>query len=150
MSGRGTSNHDLNHKMRLIKGYKGAVSVDQIPPRLRKGESIIVNLEDSSQGGSHWVCVIVLPKFVLYFCPFGGSPDPRVVSMMERSRGRRMIINTSSQYQMDDADSCGHFCVYTLTRLQTPSDLYTVLYEDLDPLPTPRNEKTVRKFWSSL
>jgi len=150
MTGRGTTNHELDAKLKGTTGYLGARSVDQIPNRLRAGQSLIVNLQDSTQGGSHWVCVAVLPRHVLYFCPFGGAPDPRVLAMMERSRGRRSIINTTSQYQHSDSGSCGHFCVYVLRRLSEGVSLYDVLYTDLDPMPTKRNERVIHTLWKQM
>ena len=34
-----------------------------------------VNIDDGSQGGSHWICFIVRDNKSFYFDSFGGSPD---------------------------------------------------------------------------
>ena len=146
----GTTNVELDNKLASVKNFFGSRAFDMIPEKIKNGQSIIVNLQDSQHGGTHWACVIVLPKHVLYFCPFGGTADPKVVKMMEKSRGHRSLINTTSQYQDLSKDSCGHFCVFLIKRLSEGACLYDILYNELDPFASKRNERTVRRFWETL
>ena len=34
-----------------------------------------VNIDNGSQGGSHWTCFLIKDKRYYYFASFGGAPD---------------------------------------------------------------------------
>ena len=151
-SGRGSSSADLDRAMQGVAGYQGAVPVDRLPKTLKPRQSVIVNLQTSAEGGSHWVCAKHLRGLSLYFDPFGGQPDDRVLGLLHRSGGKAYINN--AQYQNKDSDRCGAYCVYVLQRIQEPKDIYRVLYEDLRPGwsagAQKRNEKRVEPVMDAL
>ncbi len=40
---------------KLLNNYLGTFPVDQVPTNLKKGDSLIFNLDDSTEPGSHWM-----------------------------------------------------------------------------------------------
>jgi len=137
-----TSNGQLDNAMRGVKGFLGTKGVDEIPQRLRKGQSLIINLQKSTEGGSHWVCARALDDGrAFYFDSYGGNPDDRVLAMLKRTSPR--VVNNTSMYQKKDTDTCGHFCVFVLKHLANGTSLYDVLYKHLTPDPSARNERAV-------
>ena len=55
-----------------IKYFRGIYSRDNLPDKIHKLETGIINLDDSMGGGSHWICYRNVDKqFCEYFDPFG-------------------------------------------------------------------------------
>ena len=148
----GSSSLDLNRVMAGTPGYRGAVPVDRLPKTLKQGQSLIINLQTSQEGGSHWVCLKHLSGLSLYFDPFGAPPDDRVLALLHRSGGTPYVNN--SQYQHKDSDRCGAYCAYVLQNVRSTNDIYRVLYEDLKPgwstAIQKRNEKRVAPHMQAL
>jgi hypothetical protein len=135
-----TSNSQLDEAMRGVVGFRGTVPVDQIPRKLGEGESVIINLQTSGEGGSHWVCAKALDDGrALYFDSYGGRPDDRVLAMLKRTSPK--VVTNTSQYQKKETGTCGHFCVLVLRLLAEEVPLYTVLYKRLTPEPSAKNER---------
>ena len=68
------SNIDLLHWVVPlgIKYFRGIYSRDNLPNKIHKLETGIINLHDSMGGGSHWVCCRNVDKqFCEYFDSFG-------------------------------------------------------------------------------
>ena len=53
-----------------IKHFRGIYSRDGLPKKIRK-ECGIINLDDITGPGTHWVCYRNLDSVVEYFDPFG-------------------------------------------------------------------------------
>ena len=55
-----------------IKHFRGIYSRDNLPDKIHKLETGIINLDDSMGGGSHWICYRKVDKqYCEYFDPFG-------------------------------------------------------------------------------
>ncbi len=44
---------------------------DQLPNKIRKNESMIINLDNSTGRGTHWVCFSKKDNVINYFDSFG-------------------------------------------------------------------------------
>ena len=66
-----------------------------------------VNIDNGSQGGSHWTCFIVKDNKSYYFDSFGGAPDKFLLNQL-----RKPI--TYHNYKIQDINSklCGSYCLY--------------------------------------
>ena len=53
-----------------IKHFRGIYSRDGLPKKIRK-ECGIINLDDMTGPGTHWVCYRNIDNLVEYFDPFG-------------------------------------------------------------------------------
>lgn len=61
-----TFNGELdNYAKFMIPKWRGVYAADQIP-KLKKGESAIINLDDSDEPGSHWVSIYQSTKLIVY------------------------------------------------------------------------------------
>ena len=66
-----------------------------------------VNIDDGSQGGSHWTCFIVKDNKSYYFESFGGQPDKFLLNQLPKAI-------TYHNYKIQDINSnlSGSYCLY--------------------------------------
>lgn len=139
-----TTTDQLDDAMKDVRGFLGTVPVDMLPTTpLKDNQSVIVNLQTSTEGGSHWVCCCRVKGRNVYFCPFGSPPDDRVVRFL----GSTCIISTG-KYQQLQSKQCGQFCVFFLRHLLQHKDMYRALYDDLRP--DEDNERIVKAYFSQI
>ena len=98
----------------------------------KRNMNLIINLQDSSQNGSHWVCLIIKGKNAFYFDSFGAKPDTYVTQYC-RQNGLRLGYNN---YIIQDLSSteCGVFCIALLKYLanNNKKELYKTSDEFID------------------
>ena len=61
-----------------IPNYIGCYMIDLLPNAPRKNECGILNLQPSSQIGSHWTCWFKNGTERIYFDSFGEAPPPEI------------------------------------------------------------------------
>ena len=66
-----------------------------------------VNIDNGSQGGTHWTCFIVKDNKSLYFDSFGGSPDKFLMNQLPKP-----IIYHNYKIQEINSQLCGSYCLY--------------------------------------
>ena len=69
-----------------------------------------VNLDDGSQGGTHWCTFYVKNNKSIFFDSFGFQPENILLNQLPKP-----IINHNYKIQdliMNYAKSCGYFCLY--------------------------------------
>lgn len=135
------SNFDIDGMLDSLDTFAGVFSRDKMPTVDNKrkkaarmnGECGVVNLDNDSGPGTHWVCYIVdknLP-FAFYFDSFGLAPPKEVVDYLKRLVNKPLSYN-SSQIQNITSILCGYYCVYVLKtfyRSKRDSDaVYDILY----------------------
>lgn len=104
---------ELNYlaKVLNIQHFRGVFMIDKLPKYPNKHESAIVNLEPSSELGSHWVCYVKQNNFVKYFDSFGNlKPPPQ---LLEYFKGLKITYNRE-RYQKWNTSVCGHLCLQYL------------------------------------
>lgn len=105
---------NLAHKLRLPNFRVDPK--DMLPDRLSDTATGIVNMDDSSGNGTHWVCYYNKPNSdVIYFDPFGTPIDPSILRFLKSSGMRVMAI--TNQIQDLKSDDCGYYCLYFLTSM---------------------------------
>ena len=142
----GTTSEDLSAHLHGLRGFRGIFSADTLPKTLKKHESLITNLQNASEGGSHWVCLAHLGGGqIFYYDPYGGNPDDRVLALIHRSKATP--VRNTSQYQSPSSVACGPYCVFALQALEGgragKDGLYTLLFETLQPDQFKKNEKII-------
>ena len=73
---------------------------------------MIINLDQSSNEGTHWVCLFIENKVAYYFDSFGLEPP---LEIKEYCKGKRYY--NSFRVQNVNEVICGHYCIYILYRL---------------------------------
>lgn len=82
------------------------LSKDELVGRVLTG-AYIINMQDSTGGGTHWVLLMVFPnKDVIYFDPFGLPPPEQVKTFIKK----RIAISNRDIQDMT-ATTCGYWCL---------------------------------------
>ena len=66
-----------------------------------------VNIDNGSQGGSHWICFRVKDNKSFYFDSFGGTPDKFLLNQLPKP-----IIYHNYKNQDINSKLCGSYCLY--------------------------------------
>ena len=72
-----------------------------------------VNIDDGSQGGTHWTCFYIKDNKSYYFDSFGGPPDKFLLKQLPKP-----IIYHNYKIQEIKSKSCGSFCLYLFYLLE--------------------------------
>ena len=86
-----------------------------------------VNIDNGSQGGTHWRCFIVKDKKSLHFDLFGGQPDQFLLKQLPKP-------TTYHNFKKQDMDSklCGSSCLYfcyLIERMKYYDTILKLLFE---------------------
>lgn len=110
----------------------------------------VINLEDESEGGSHWTAIIVRNGLCLYWDSFGCVPSLQVEKFLHQSKKPYLFNNKIVQ----DLESvlCGKFalgCIIYINKQPTGDfyelgDKYTSLFNNKTKL----NDKIILKLYT--
>ena len=68
-----------------------------------------INIDNGSQGGTHWCAFYVKDKRSYYFDSFGGAPDKFLLNQLPKP-----IIYHNYKTQDINSQLCGSYCLYFL------------------------------------
>lgn len=104
-----TTDEQLTRTARRLRipFFRGVFMRDSLPTSIRRNESGIVNLDDASGPGTHWVAYAKRGNDSIYFDGFGNLRPPREI---ERYLGANVQYNHRS-YQTFDQSICGQLCL---------------------------------------
>ena len=121
------SNFDLMEWVKRlgIKHFRGIYSRDGLPKKIKK-KCGIINLDEMSGPGTHWVCYRNLDSVVEYFDPFGLIMPNEVLKYFNTSGKPRV-------YSMDEIQNrntvlCGYWCLYYLIERQQGFGILDVIH----------------------
>ena len=66
-----------------------------------------VNIDNGSQGGTHWTCFYIKDNKSFYFDSFGGQPDKFLLNQLPKP-----IIYHNYKIQDINSKLCGSYCLY--------------------------------------
>ena len=136
------SNHDIDNKLFHLKGYRGCFAKDNLPKKIKRKEFSVINLDDSGNPGTHWVCIVNDPKcdFVEYFDSYGIMPSAEIHNYL-KTAGKDIRYNDN---QLQDIYSvrCGYFCCHYITERAKGIQPLDVLYA-LTQTPSAYNEDII-------
>lgn len=112
----------------------------------------ILNLENSGEGGSHWVALICTTKECFYFDSYGAPPIKRVHQLL-RQRYPQIYMNNTI-IQSLTSEMCGWFSVGLLLyvhfhprmELLDACDKYLNMFDDNEK----RNNKILKTYLNAL
>ena len=108
------SNISINDSLKNFKNFEGFYSKDQIT-LIENNKSLIFNLQNSDQSGSHWVSLSRKNNSIFIFDSFGVGHVPN--NLYKIYKNYNIITNI---YRIQDIDSnlCGMFyvlfCLYNV------------------------------------
>ena len=87
--------------------FNGVYSRDNLPNKIKDG-AYVINLDEYSDIGTHWVALWVNNNNVTYFDSFGVEHIPKKIIKFIENRN----INTNIfRIQAYDSIMCGYFCI---------------------------------------
>ena len=81
-----------------------------------------VNIDNGSQGGTHWTCFIVKDNISYYFDSFGGAPDKFLLNQLPKP-----IIYHNCKIQDINSQLCGSYCLYFFYLIERMNYYDTIL-----------------------
>lgn len=89
--------------------YKGTYTSDQIPYLTDKRPYCILNLDDSTQGGSHWVALVKYPKQSKYllYDSFGRKSSDIIPAALNKFGNGNVIDTEYDKEQKVEEMNCG-------------------------------------------
>ena len=110
-----------------IKNFRGIYSRDGLPKKIKK-ECGIINLDDITGPGTHWVCYRNGESgFYEYFVPFGLIMPNEVLDYFHTGPVKPIV------YSMDEIQNrstvlCGYWCLYYLLERQRGKSILDVIH----------------------
>ena len=101
------TNFDIQAYYQNEPRFIGVYSRDNLPDKIKDG-AYVINLDDYSDIGTHWIALYVNNKTVTYFDCFGIEHIPKEV---EKVIGNRNIVTNIYRIQNYDSIMCGYFCI---------------------------------------
>jgi hypothetical protein len=82
---------------------------DKLPKKMWENETGIVNLDNFSGVGTHWVCYKKLQNTVYYFDSFGNLPPP--IELQNYFKTAHSVLYNFDRLQKFGTSVCGHLCL---------------------------------------
>ena len=124
------SNFDLMDWVKKlgIKHFRGIYSRDRLPKKIRK-ECGIINLDDMTGPGTHWVCYRNIDNVVEYFDPFGLiMPNVALRYFNAASPSGKRIVYSMDEIQNRSSVLCGYWCLYYLLERQRGNSILDIIH----------------------
>ena len=95
--------------------FTGVYSRDNLPNKIKDG-AYVINLDEYSDIGTHWIALYVKNNVVTYFDSFGGEHIPKEIKTFinrpSSSASQNGNIKTNVfRIQTYDSIMCGYFCI---------------------------------------
>ena len=87
--------------------FNGVYSRDNFPYKIKDG-AYVINLDDYSDIGTHWIALYVNKKTATYFDSFGAEHIPKEIKKFLNNKN---IIANIFRLQSYDLEMCGYFCI---------------------------------------
>lgn len=119
------SNFDLDIICKALfkRKFRGVYPADRIP-LLAPYQSCILNLDGSSEPGSHWVAVARLrQKDIFFYDSFARSPKKIIPTLLKRYKGYSIRFDESDREQTTDQENCGANCISFLVVFYTLGEM---------------------------
>lgn len=123
--------HNFPHEE--SKYYAGCYAKDELRKMKAENRFYILNLDDSSGGGTHWVLLYcVLPHTVYYFDPFGAPPPEDVPHFLKSmfAAEDKIFLFTDDVLQNEHTQLCGYYCIYISKELLQGRTMNDILLHD--------------------
>ena len=115
----------LNSLLQTVPNYQGSFAVNELNQvKLRFPTFLVVNLDDRSGKGTHWIGLAIYMKSV-YICdtlggllPDSKSPKEWVYFLKMISTNRQLVVTR----KLSDKGLCGLFCVTFIKEMSRTND----------------------------
>ena len=87
--------------------FNGVYSRDNLPNKIKDG-AYVINLDEHSDIGTHWVALYVKSNDITYFDSLGVEHIPKEII---KFISRKNVIANIFRIQAYDSIMCGYFCI---------------------------------------
>jgi len=103
-----TNDIDDYCRQHIGRKYRGCFAYDMMP-KLGKGECCIINTDDSTQGGTHWVACVRDGKDVIMYDSFGREKN----EILPKLGGKYLMTDDDAEQKNNavDGETCGPRCI---------------------------------------
>lgn len=119
------SGHQVNELLHDVKGYRGVHMRDNLPKNIKAGQSIVINLDNSSGNGTHWTALYRDKEKLNYFDSFGMAPPQELVDLFPRVK----IVHNTHQFQPMSNTNCGAYSVYFIREMSSGTSVFDTLFK---------------------
>ena len=91
---------------------------DQLPKQSNNIETGIINLDNSSGEGTHWVAYAIDPRGIVYFDSYGLAP-PKEFMRYIKTKEFPIFYSTLPTQQLNDPPICGREVLNVLTEISS-------------------------------
>lgn len=105
---RPLTNIDILECAKHIPYFRGVFMKDKLPKKLKQIECGIVNLDNSTNKGTHWVAYVKLNNYCEYFDSYGNLKPP--LELLKYLKRCNLFYNYN-RFQNFNAINCGHLCL---------------------------------------
>ena len=128
-------------------------SRNDLPSKIKKG-AYVINLDEYENTGTHWVALLVKPKYAVYFDSFGIEHIPKEINKFIRSKelghafGNNYIKSNIFRIQAYDSIMCGYFCIECINYMLKGKTLldYTNLFSPND---FKKNDQVIKRIFKN-
>ena len=101
------TNFELRKHYENESRFNGVYSRDNLPNKIKDG-AYVINLDEYSDIGTHWIALYVKNNDITYFNSFGVEHIPKEIIKII---GRKNVIANIFRVQAYDSIMCGYFCI---------------------------------------
>jgi len=105
-----------------IRNFRGVFLRDKLPKKACKNESAIMNLDNTSGNGTHWVVWFKRGNDKFYFDSFGFPPPTELNNYLNDD-----VFYPTGQIQPRQEVFCGHLCLFVLKEMQKGKGLQEII-----------------------
>ena len=124
--------------------FNGVYSGDNLPNKIKDG-AYVINLDENSDIGTHWVALYAKNNDIAYFDSFGVEHIPKEIKVFIKNKNVKTNILRIQAY---DSILCGYFCIGFINFMFKGKSLtkYTNLFSPND---FKKNDDTVLNYFLS-
>ena len=101
-----------------IKNFRGVFMRYQLPKQPKRVETGIINLDNSSGEGTHWVAYAIDPRGIVYFDSYGLAPPSEFMRyIISTSHSIPIFYSMLPTQQLNDPLICGHEVLNVLAEI---------------------------------
>ena len=102
-------NRILTNDPKTRGNFLGTFPCDQLPTRLPRTFSLVVNTDKSTQNGLHWQSIYRSGDSLFFFDSYGRRPEGDILAFC---RQFRHIYYNAVSHQLPTTSTCGGFAIY--------------------------------------
>ena len=138
------TNFEIGEYYKNETRFNGVYSRDNSPKTIKQG-AYVINLDEYTDIGTHWIVLFVKPKYTVYFDSFGVE---HISKEINKFIGNKEIKANIFRLQAYDSIICGYFCIEVVNYMFKGKTLleYTNLFSPND---FKKNDEIIKRIFKN-